>query len=333
MVDLFDRDEDRKFSDYVRRYNSLAAADEEKMRMEQMIVDRTKKLLYLIPKRYGFLDDDDLAAFFLDMQKDLGRLIASYTISGTSYLAYLKQICRMRSRRYRRNKGRMELTEYAMLRDAVPVTRRGYYSSEMKETEKSYSAAERKEAAECKALTMQETVSRLISGTRPKKAEKSKLGKKLTEKKSRKAFLMYLLSIPEESEPEDLKDVASVLGSSEVLLSRFLELKHEIVLEDLSRKSRIERLERLADTYWIYQQKAGLALELAWDSEHREKLNGTYERYKRLHRDKQRQVVKLKRGLTQQQIASVFGCSRATVSVYLAEARKLLEARIKQKAQ
>ena len=323
-MNLFNTEEDKVFSDYVRHYNDPGTTVEERDKMLPYIEERTKRLLYMIPKRNLLMEDEDLAAFFLELQKDMKRYIEDFSLSGTSYNAYLTQICRFRAKRYRRDKSKARFTEIAMTRDLRFPENKGAAIGEMKEAAVDYGSRH----VNCKNLGMKEILSKLCDEIQPytwtNKNEK-KLGTSLRERKCRQGFIMYLLHMPVDSEPEDLKAVARVLGTYPEVLMRLLELKHQMLSADVSRKERIESNTSLADGYWVFLQRLSLSIEYEWDEGKIQQMREKYEKYMLRLRKKQKLLHKLRRGLTQMQIARLFGCSRTKVSVYLDIAQKEME--------
>ena len=103
MNRFFTADADRYIGKKVLEYNN-AESEEERLRLESFVKERTGILLYLIPQRNLYISEEDLSGFYLDVVKDMDRIIGSFAISGSSYIAYLTQICRYRCMRYIRKK-------------------------------------------------------------------------------------------------------------------------------------------------------------------------------------------------------------------------------------
>ena len=129
MNEYFSREADRYMTSLVLRYNS-EKNESEKLKLENIVVERTKVMLYLIPLRSCLIAEEELSGFLLDVMKDISRFITSFTISGTSYAAYLTQICRYRCIRYMSRKKKAERNEMAMLIDASSGCERPTYLNE-----------------------------------------------------------------------------------------------------------------------------------------------------------------------------------------------------------
>ena len=103
MNRFFTEEADAFIGQKVIEYNR-ASTDKEKLTLESIVKERTGILLYLIPQRNLYIKEEDLSGYYLDVIKDIDRIIGSYAISGRSYIAYLTQICRYRCMRYIRKK-------------------------------------------------------------------------------------------------------------------------------------------------------------------------------------------------------------------------------------
>ena len=80
MKEYFSREADRYMTSLVLRYNS-EKNESEKLKLENIVVERTKVMLYLIPLRSCLIAEEELSGFLLDVMKDISRFITSFTIS------------------------------------------------------------------------------------------------------------------------------------------------------------------------------------------------------------------------------------------------------------
>lgn len=325
-MELFDKNEDLRFSDYVRRYNSPSTPKEEKAKMEGFIEERTKRLLYLIPKRNLLLGDEDLAAFYLELQKDMRRYIESFTIEGTSYNGYLAKICRYRVMRFRRDKNSKKFTEMAMTRSSQAETIEAWRGGTLKEAALSYQPSWYPEGDDLKDLPFDEVLEILMETERGFSWTNNKerlLGESLMKSYNRSCFLIYLLSMPVYSEPGSV-NIAGILGSPVQAVERFFEIKHQTLEAQKKRSDRLSKSLSLIDSYWVLVQENSLAMDMEFDEEKKRQHMAKYEKYLQRMRKKQAEVLKLKRGLTQQQIADLFHCSRAKISGCIEKGRNLI---------
>ena len=116
MNRFFTEEADAFIGQKVIEYNR-ASTDKEKLTLESIVKERTGILLYLIPQRNLYIKEEDLSGYYLDVIKDIDRIIGSYAISGRSYIAYLTQICRYRCMRYIRKKEKAELHKYGQAQE------------------------------------------------------------------------------------------------------------------------------------------------------------------------------------------------------------------------
>ncbi len=319
MNNYFSKEADRRISEMVIRYNLLDDGNVEKLGLENLITERTRILLYLIPLRNSFIAEEDLSGFFLDVMKDAARFITSYTISGTSYIAYLTEICRYRCLRYMRKKQKEASTEEAVLFSDTSIYERPH---ELMEPEYGYSASADPGYLE---LDLPALIKAMIAGRgksyAPLREGESRLAEALGERLWRKRFMELLLYLPQSETRSTIAGLSRVLYIDGCIINRFFQLKAGYLAES---SGNVSRLEELSSRYWVIAARIQHALPMETDPEKRAILEDSLKRAEELYRKRFSELRKARRGLSQSQIAELMGLPRSTVSFDLAKMRELL---------
>ena len=92
--DYLSREEDELFSRTVLDFNNSSQTNEKE---KNAIRERTKILIYIVARDMLHLSYDDASTVFLDMEKELDKIITSYRVSNATFNQYLRQLCKYRS--------------------------------------------------------------------------------------------------------------------------------------------------------------------------------------------------------------------------------------------
>ena len=282
MHKLFDDGEDRAFSRTVLRYNSMAEGSLEKLELENKVRERTKLLLYLIPQRNLFLRQEDASAFFMDIIRDIDRIIDSFRVSRLTFNGYLTQICRYRCLRYMSRKRKRERAEDAIIcSDTTDIYGTSVFDSIADEEEPAYECeALPSPDPEVESLGMTGVISRIIDErieTPALTEAEEALQGALLDKVSRRRFLTLLLTLPDTETPGFISGVARVMSVDRGLIHRFYTLRHDEL--EVSYEERV-KAEDVAGRYWKALMLLRHAIAKETDMEKIEDLEKAYRRTK-----------------------------------------------------
>lgn len=321
MKKLFGRQEDREFSKVVLEYNALEEGSCEKLMLEGKVKERTKVLLYLIPQRCMFIKEEDASAFFIEIVKDLDKIIDAFRISGLTYNGYLAQICRYRCMQFMKKKQFMMMTERAVLYSDPSICTN---ESSMNETAVEYRSIDY--AEEIRKLDFAETIHRIITEMNAKairgNEKEEKLRLSLTRKTNRRRFLTFLLTLPEEENERFISAVSRVLSADDELVAQFFHLKHERLMENEDER---REAENAVGRYWTAMARLRHAMTMETDADKTSKLEDAYKRSRRIYESRRKKLAKARRGMTQKQISGMLGLPRSTISNDICRIREILE--------
>ena len=105
MEDYFSEKEDQRLTKTVLYYNSLSPGDE-KDRLEKKLLERLDLLIFLIPRKNGYVKEEDITEFYLMQREKMIRIIQCYVISKQSFMIYLSEVLRKRARVFAMQKSR-----------------------------------------------------------------------------------------------------------------------------------------------------------------------------------------------------------------------------------
>ena len=300
----------------VLEYNR-AETDAERLGLEAFIKERTGILLYLSPRRNLSIGEEDLSGFYLDVVKDMDRIIGAFSISGTSYIAYLTQICRYRCMRYMRKKERNTQTEIALIRSDPSL----YEYPLLSEPMKPYSAEVSKDADR---MDLKGIIGYIIGrhGEGPSGNEQENaLADLLGDSVSRRRFIEFLLHLPQVENASFISGVSRVLRVDLRVVSRFYELRRA---ELSGNDEAIESAEAIAARYWKIIANLRHAITNESDPEKLKELAEAAERTEMIYRRRLMLIKHAKRGFSHTMIARLFGMPRSTVSNDISRIKEML---------
>lgn len=318
MINYYSEKEDRAFTLRVAKYNSLDDKGKEEMREE--IVNRTYLLLYEIPIKYLYTSTDVAADIFLETQKEVDDIIASFRICGITFNRYLTQICRYKLlSKLRKDRERQLIEDSMILKEDEPL----YYTEANEKYRDTHSGKER---PEIESLTLPELFLYIIKsedGLFESNSEKEKeLHKYLKNKIARKRFLLYLLSLPATEDEAMISNFARVLDIDYKVLAQFFIHKHTNLNDQYEERLKAHNI---AMRHWITITRLHRTLNTAPPDECRE-IEKRLEKLEKCHRQRIKILHKTYGGMTQKEIADTLNLSRATVSLDIMRTkRKLIE--------
>ncbi len=310
--------EDRAFTALVLEYNALAEESTRHIELEEKIRERTSILLYLIPMRNLYLGAEDAGGFFLDIQKDIGRIISSFRVSGLTYNGYLTQICRYRVMRYTRRKMKEKTMDEDLIVSDITI-----HEAQLSEKCLPYSA----QHPQLSEMSLGE-ISRHIVRTQGQKTlsltdAERKLTELLRKPVKRRQFISYLLALPETETPGFIAGISRLLRIDMETASRFYTLRHEYLHE--GNGETIENLEMVAGRHWKVMTRLRRAIWMETDMEKRDILLEKYRKLSEVYLRRRREIARAHCGLTHRAIAEVLGVSRSAVTYDIKAMRTALE--------
>lgn len=324
--DLLASDEDIAFSEAVIRYNSRNDnnTDTEEGRY---IRERTKNLVYLICKEQLLMSDDLISSIFLNIYDDLDKVIRSYRIASHSFNHYLKQVCIYRVRRVRHHSSSPLCLESEYISESselYTIDEHTFYDEKdeiryplLMCNPQRYASMGMKDLAE-HIISERSTLSLPVRSRRERM-----LRNKLMQKRFRRNFILFILSLPPGSdEVMDARNYARVFQTDEAAFARLLFLKNEVIRHSYPERER--NLEKAA-MHWRLMARIKNSMYRASSREEYRVLKENYMSQARCHRNRIEDANRSVKGIIHEDIASVLGLSRSTVSMGICLIRRELE--------
>lgn len=326
-INYLSKEEDEIFSKAVIDFNTKNYGCENE-ELKKKIKDRTRILIYRISKELLHLSYDDASTVYLALEEDLDRIISSYKVSRASFNQYLKQICQYRCRRIRKRKYENILWENAYFREEAQYNAKTWAETDYFEIKRNIDRLYRPEDyREYDKMSLKEIVEHIAQNRNAQiyplyNEMETKLRDSLNKRTLRKRFLIFLLSLPKKSEYYDYHDIARVLETKEIVISRFFELKDHVLGNN---ESRILEAQARAVKHWRIMRKLEANIMNEGSEEKRKRLQDHYLTQVACHRKKVLEIKKASRGLSRTEIADILNVSRSTVSGSIREITNLLE--------
>lgn len=320
---ILSKKEDDSFSERVIKYNNDSVKDEKE---KEYIRGRTKNLVYRICKERLFLDDDMISSVYISFHYDMDRIISAYRIAEKSFNHYLRQVCIYRLRRalkkeqtpfYLEMEYSAETEDYYTLDNPDEKDDDGddYLSPSQEITE--FSTMGMKEISEY--IIKHNDAARSFSSNRKENALKKRLDES---RYFRRNFLFFILSLPVTENRKDAENYARLFSTDESAFTKLLDLKNEYVRHN---KERREKNLVLAAKHWRIMAKLKNSMYKAVSKTEYNVIRENYMSQVRCHRNRLRDAVRLRKGIIHDEIASVLGHSRTTVSMGIKQVRETLE--------
>lgn len=308
------KEEDSCFSRLVIDCNTSPDTEEKRKRLAE-IKERTKILIYRVSQEILHMSKDEASSVYVEMNKDLDRIISSYRISSATYNQYLKQLCQYRARRMRREKGNKGIWERAFLMEEINWA--AHYSSAYDFT---YGIGEEElstlDMDTYSNMNMENLFFHIINNKdRPDypiyNEMEEKLRKALMKVTTRKRFLILILFIPKNTSGIESSDLARVLQTDESAIQKLLEMKEEYVGSNNTGRygTALDR----ANKHWRIMAKLKKEISMERNEERKLRLQDHYHTQVKCHRQRIIEARKINRGMTRTEIAEILGMSRSTV--------------------
>ena len=323
--DYLSREEDELFSRTVLDFNNSSQTNEKE---KNAIRERTKILIYIVARDMLHLSYDDASTVFLDMEKELDKIITSYRVSNATFNQYLRQLCQYRCRRMKQKAYQNNLWENAFFMeeaaynsnhpgdyDVLDVCTREHRSTETYNQDL-YSEYGLKEIIDFITKTRNVLDYPIFNNY------EKKLRKALTIPTSRKRFLIFLLTLPRKTESIDSYDSARVLQVDECAINRLLYLKDEALGYQ---EDKIREIQSRASKHWRIMAKLVANINKENDEDKKRKLRDHYQTQVICHRKNVSEIRKVSNGMSRTYISNILGLSRSSVSVAVKETSTLLE--------
>lgn len=323
--DYLSREEDELFSRTVLDFNNASQTNEKE---KNAIRERTKILIYIVARDMLHLSYDDASTVFLDMEKELDKIITSYRVSNATFNQYLRQLCQYRCRRIKQKTYQNNLWENAFFMEEAAYNSKhpGDYdvlddcSKEHRSTEiynqDLYSEYGLKEIIDFISKNKNVLDYPIFNNY------EKKLRKALTIPTSRKRFLIFLLTLPRKTESIDSYDIARVLQVDECAINRLLYLKDEALGYQ---EEKIREIQSRASKHWRIMAKLVANINKENDEDKKRKLRDHYQTQVICHRKNVSEIRKVSNGMSRTYISNILGLSRSSVSVAVKETSTLLE--------
>ena len=323
--DYLSREEDELFSRTVLDFNNASQTNEKE---KNAIRERTKILIYIVARDMLHLSYDDASTVFLDMEKELDKIITSYRVSNATFNQYLRQLCQYRCRRIKQKTYQNNLWENAFFMEEAAYNSKhpGDYdvldacTREHRSTE-TYNQDLYSEYGLKEIIDFISKNRNVLDYPIFNNYEK-KLRKALTIPTSRKRFLIFLLTLPRKTESIDSYDIARVLQVDECAINRLLYLKDEALGYQ---EEKIREIQSRASKHWRIMAKLVANINKENDEDKKRKLRDHYQTQVICHRKNVSEIRKVSNGMSRTYISNILGLSRSSVSVAVKETSTLLE--------
>ncbi len=309
---ILSKSEDDYFSTRVVEYNNRKEKDEKEA---AYIKGRTSELVWRICKETLFVPDDMISSVYISIHSDIDKIISAYRIAEKSFNHYLKQVCVYRLRRIRQ-------------KEAVPFYLEiEYWVDHQDEEEDPFVLSEKDEESNEESLspstdysdmTMREVIEYIVekntAGDYPPRNEKEKVirGKLESDKYFRRNFIFFILSLPFSSDETEAGNYARLFNTDENAFSHLLYLKNEIIRRNSTNwRKNMEK----ANKHWALMAKIKNSMYKASSREEYSMLKDNYMAQVRCHKNRLGDVGRSLKGIVHEEIASVLGQSRSTVSM------------------
>ena len=323
--DYLSREEDELFSRTVLDFNNASQTNEKE---KNAIRERTKILIYIVARDMLHLSYDDASTVFLDMEKELDKIITSYRVSNATFNQYLRQLCQYRCRRIKQKTYQNNLWENAFfMEEAVYNSKHPGDYDVLDDCSKEHRSTETYNQDLYSEYGLKEiidfiTKNRNVLDYPIFNNYEKKLRKALAIPTSRKRFLIFLLTLPRKTESIDSYDIARVLQVDECAINRLLYLKDEALGYQ---EEKIREIQSRASKHWRIMAKLVANINKENDEDKKRKLRDHYQTQVICHRKNVSEIRKVSNGMSRTYISNILGLSRSSVSVAVKETSTLLE--------
>lgn len=324
--DYLSREEDERFSRTVIDFNNTDN-DKVKENEKNAIRERTKILIYIVAREILHLSTDDASTVFLEMEKELDKIISQYKVSNATFNQYLKQLCQYRCRRIKHKAYQNTLWESAYFMEEAKYNAKSSWDFDSMEVIRNNDENRQINKDLYSDFNMINIVDFISKNKNVPDYPifnnmEGKLRKALNKTSTRKRFLIFILSLPRKTEGFDSYDIARVMQTDEWAISRFLDLKDDALGYQ---EDKIREIQSRASKHWRIMAKLVANINLENDDEKRRKLRDHYHTQVMCHKKNVIQIKKASCGMSRASIANILEVSRSSVSTAIKEISMLLE--------
>ena len=314
--------EDQRFSNIVVEFNQMDARESKRESLKKVIFDRTQILIYELPIRNLFLNEDEAAEIYLCLRDDVERIVDSYRYIGKTYNSYITSICKFKARSLdKRNKAGMNIEDsyksdllYELeARDSIQfferepfygTNRPEIYTMDMKALVEFISSS-----SDCNDFAL-DLAPREI-----------RLAKSLEKRISRKHMMIYLMYLPQMENPYFIDSISRVMNLDPMVFSYFYALKFELCTK-INEKWQKKQNTAARHFKTLLKLRAQIAYET--DREKIRNLNNIYTKVYNYYILSLEKSKRLKRGLNQNEIAEHLGIRRSSVFYAIKQTKSIL---------
>lgn len=323
--DILSKAEDEYFSSVVIAYNQNKNTTKKE---RDFILQRTKKLIYLICRDRLFVNRDLLSSIYINMSEDIEKIISSYRIASRSFNYYLKQVCSYRIRRVKKKEAShqyMEI-EYSCENGEFYTTDNHLDNEDdgndipLSEPMVFYNPIKFSD------MDIKDICSYIIDTNNRddyilKNEKEEELASRLSKSLFRRNFLFFILSLPTSEGEREVENYARVFKTDVLAFSRLIHLKHDFINSNNHKR---EKNLQLAAMHWRIMAKIKNSMYSASSETEYNELKDNYMAQVRCHKNRLDDARRSFRGIIHEDIASTLGHSRTTVSMGIRQVRKAL---------
>lgn len=280
------------------------------VQLYKTIRSQTEQLLYALPSYLHLLDEEDCCEFFFYCYDAIDYFLSMYREGRLSYLGYLVQVVKKRSRFFISQKSSQTKKEQLLaqcqyyeytLEEEDEVVEQAYYH-----TSRSIEQTELTHLPQLFLSLLQPSTKPHVMDTEPLR----KLKTALQRGANRKRFLIVLSVSPDLAGTYLLEDLASLLDVEEELLSRYLNTACLMLEKKQQCKTDFEAL---SNRHFRRLLEIESELEREADEAKRAKLESLRQWTQRVYKAKVEQIRGLEFNLSHSQIGSLLNVPKGTV--------------------
>lgn len=328
MEDYFSEKEDQRLTKTVLYYNSLSPGDE-KERLEKKLLERLDLLIFLIPRKNGYVKEEDITEFYLMQREKMIRIIQCYVISKQSFMIYLSEVLRKRARVFAMQKSRA-LKKEAIAEFSYPDSPEEnlYHLSDV---ETSYEA-ECNDGFKFQGLYEDYDLKELTKHLLAERYEEDKsltlvereIKRSLEIRSRRRDFIALLLYVPNDCLVRQSRSIAHCLSVEEEAVLRFFALKDSFIESQVKAKKEMIRA-MVARHYKALMKLNYEYTREAISDEEKSALLSQEERISKCYIRRIKQLRSIKKGLSQAEISELMDYTRSSICQGVKKAVRNLE--------
>ncbi|MDD3903077.1 MAG: hypothetical protein PHO09_05315 [Sphaerochaeta sp.] len=287
----------------------------------------TQRLLYYLPRYLHLLPEEECCEFLFYCYDTIEHYLRSYKEGNLSYVGYLTQVVRKRSRYYITLKRTQNAKEQVLLEsEQIDWESENAQASSVSETSTytAFSSIHSVHPQEMPSLFNQllQIPDHSEANTPINDAVQLSLQKKLRNPVNRKRFLIMLAISPQLTNYHLLEEISALLGVEVPLLNRFL-CTAEIQLEQ--KRACKQKLEQTSHRHYRRLMEIQAELNKCADKEQQAKLRDLQNWTERVYKAKIEQIRGLEYHLSHSQISRLLDIPKGTVASSVHYIKRLLK--------